>query len=80
MDDSIHGQFVFRGTPEGEKRCLEPGSVYELTCEKIPRISRLSGYVKWRIRSRALVKLDDTYACAVHYRDEHTFDADWERA
>jgi len=80
MDDTISGRFTYRGDSRGERKYLENGETYNLILEKIPRVSRLSGYVKWGLKYRATIQLDDEYATAVHYKSLEDFNSDWEQA
>ena len=80
LDDTFTGPFTFQGISKGEKEYLEVGEIYILTIEKIPRVTRLSGYVKWNLKYRAIVQLDDEFACAVHYRNMTEFKKDWKQS
>jgi hypothetical protein len=80
LDDTFTGEFTFQGISKGEKEYLEVGEVYTLTIEKIPRVTRLSGYVKWNLKYRAIIQLDDEFACAVHYRNMTDFKTDWKQS
>ncbi len=80
LEDNFTGQFTFRGVSDREKEYLDAGKTYTLTIEKIPRVTRLSGYVKWNIKYRAIVQLDDEFACAIHYKNLTDFKKDWEQS